>query len=618
MTGSIAMPQKAVERRLAAIVMTDIVGYSRLMSLDDVATLQAMDDLRRSVIDPAIDRHHGWIVKTIGDGLLIEFASVIDAVACALAIQQGSMTRNTVHSDQSSLLLRAGINLGEVVVQDGDLFGEGVNVAARLERLSEPGGICLTREVRDHLQDRFHLSFADLGEQSLRNIARPVHVFGISPEVIASLPEEALGEIGPTVSQMSSTSRGVQAPPSRLSLMVLPFTSASGEPDQAHFAEGVTETLTTDLSRIRRSFVIAPTTARLYEGRHTDLRHAGRDLGVRYLLKGTIQKSGQKLRVNAQLLDSQTGSHLWSELFDGDTADLFGLQDQITGRIANSIDREITVAALRDIEARRMAPGAVDSLMRGIAASYEPQSLQSVQRQEAFFRQAVALDHNNSEALARLAWSILMQELPLQHSNSTEVHEDRVREAAEAARTGLALDPDNARAHLAMAVVHRLHGDPRGMALESETAIALDRNLANAHTSLAMALILLGRPSESLPAVEQAMRLDPRSPGFGVFLSVMGRAQLLLGNAEAAADCFAKAQLLPSSLPNVLAGTAIAHVLLGDLDAARATAKRTLDLAPGFRMSLSAYAPLEQSPDSYRRLYGTIILPAAKQADLPM
>jgi adenylate cyclase len=612
-----AVPHRAIERRLAAIMMTDIVGYSRLMGSDDVATLRAIDDLRRAVIDPAVSRHHGRIVKTIGDGLLVEFASVVDAVACALAIQQGSIIRNTERPDQLPLWLRIGINLGDVVIQDGDLFGDGVNVAARLERLSEPGGICLTREVRDQLQDRLTLSWADLGEQSLKNIARPVHVFGISPEVIAGLPKESPGESGPIAAQMNATPRGFATPP-RLSLMVLPFTSASNEPDQSHFAEGITETLTTDLSRIRRSFVIAPTTAKLYQDQQINLQQAGRDLGVRYVLRGSIQKSGSKLRVNAQLLDSQTGSHVWSERFDGDTADLFGLQDQITGRIANSIDREITVDALRDVEARRMAPDVVDFLMRGIAASYGPQSLQSVQQQEVFFRQAAMLDPTNSEALARLAWSILLQELPLQHSSSTEVSQDRVREAAEAARTGLRLDPDNARAHLALALVHRLDGDPKGMALESETAIALDRNFANAHTSLAMALIWLGRPSEGVLAVEQAMRLDPRSPQFGVFLSVLGRAQLLLGNVEAAADCFARAQLLPSSLPNVHAGAAIAHALLGDLDAARAAAGRTLDLAPGFRMSHSAYAPLAQSPDLYRRLYNEVILPASEKTDLPM
>jgi adenylate cyclase len=613
-----AVSQKAVERRLAAIMMTDIVGYSRLMGLDDVATLQAMDDLRGSVIDPAVARNHGRIVKTVGDGLLVEFASVIDAVTSALIIQQGSMSRNAAHSGQSSLLLRVGINLGEVVVQDGDLFGEGVNVAARLERLSEPGGICLTREVRDHLQDRFNLPFADLGEQRLKNIARPVHVFGISPEMIASLPKEASGETVSIASQMSSTSREFQSLPPRLSLMVLPFTAPSGSSDQSHFAEGITETLTTDLSRIRRSFVIAPSTARVYQDQQMNLPQVGRDLGVRYMLRGSIQKSGSRLRVNAQLLDSQTGSHVWSERFDGDSSDLFGLQDQITGRIANSLDREITVAALRESEARRMAPDAVDFLMRGIAASYGPQSLQSVQQQEAFFRQATALDPSNSEALARLAWSILIQELPLQHSSSTETNPDRVRDAAEAARTALMHDPDSARAHLALAIVHRLHGDPKGMALESETAVVLDRNLANAHTSLAMALILLGRPREGMLSVEQAMRLDPRSPDFGVFLSVLGRAQLLLGNLEAAIDCFARAQLLPSSLPNVHAGTAVAHALLGDLDAARAAARQALALAPGFRMAHSAYAPLAQSPDLYRKLYKEVIFPAAEQAGLPM
>ena len=211
-----------------------------------------------------------------------------------------------------------------------------------------------------------------------------------------------------------------------------------------------------------------------------------------------------------------------------------------------------------------------------------------------------------------------MQELPLQHSSSTEISQDRVREAAEAAWIGLMHDPDNARAHLALAIVHRLHGDPRGMALESETAVALDRNLANAYTSLAMALIWLARPSEGMLAVEQAMRLDPRSPQFGVFLSVLGRAQLLLGNLEVAADCFAKAQLLPSSLPNVHAGAAMVHALLGDLDAARAAARQALASAPSFRMSHSAYAPLAQSPDLYRKLYSEVILPKAEQANLPI
>ena len=385
------MPQRGVERRLAAIMMTDIVGYSRLIGLDDVATLRAIDDLGRSVIDPAVLRHHGRIVKTIGDGLLVEFASVVDAVTCAVAIQQGSLARNKERPDQPSLLLRIGINLGDVIVQDDDLFGEGVNVAARLERLSEPGGFCLTREVRDQLQGRFNLSWADLGEQHLKNITRPVQVFAISPDVIAGLPKEVAGETGPPAAQISSNARGFSALPPRLSLVVLPFTSASDAPDQSHFSEGMTETLTTDLSRIRRSFVISPSTARLYQNQQIDLQQVGRDLGVRYVLRGSIQKSGSRLRVNAQLLDSQTGAHVWSERFDGDSADLFGLQDQITGLIANSVDREITVAALRDAEVRRMAPDAVDFLMRGIAASYGPQSLPSVQQQEAIFRQAVAL-----------------------------------------------------------------------------------------------------------------------------------------------------------------------------------------------------------------------------------
>src|SRR5271169_6257720 len=318
-------------RRLAAILAADVVGYSRLMGADEEGTHERFKGHLVELIDPKIREHHGRIVKTTGDGVLAEFASVVDAVRCAGEIQRAMANRDLDLAEERRLRFRFGVNLGDVIADGGDIYGDGVNIAARLEGLAEPGGICVSGTVRDHVGDRLPYRFEDLGEQSVKNIARPVRVYALRPEGIAGLPTA-------NVSSAASTSP-VAAP--RLSIVVLPFTNLSDDREQQYFADAITEDLTTDLSRIEGMLVISRNTAFTYQGKRVDTKQIGRELCVRYVLEGSVRRSGNQIRINAQLIDAETDAHLWAERFNGDTSDLFALQDEITSRIAVALNLEL-------------------------------------------------------------------------------------------------------------------------------------------------------------------------------------------------------------------------------------------------------------------------------------
>jgi adenylate cyclase len=321
-------------RRLAAILAADVVGYSRLMGADEEGTHERLMAHRRELVDPKIGEHSGRIVKTTGDGMLAEFPSVVDAVRCAAEVQRAMIDREAGLPEDRRIRFRIGINLGDVIVDGDDIFGDGVNVAARLEALSDPGGLCISRMVRDQIRDKLPYAFEDRGEQSVRNIARPVRVYALRPEAVAALQAS-------NVPPATSIPQRAVAP--RLSIVVLPFTNLSNDPEQEYFADGITEDLTTDLSRITGSFVIARSTAFTYKGKPIDAKQIGRELGVRYLLEGSVRRSGQQVRVNAQLLDAETGAHLWAERFDREVGDLFDLQNEITGRIAGTVGSELVI-----------------------------------------------------------------------------------------------------------------------------------------------------------------------------------------------------------------------------------------------------------------------------------
>ena len=327
----------AETRKLAAILAADVAGYSKLAGSDEERTLARLRALRSDLIDPTIAVHHGRVVKRTGDGVLIEFRSVVDAVRCAIEVQNGMVERNAGLPPERRIEFRVGIHLGDVVEEsDGDLMGDGVNIAARLEGIADPGGICLSEDAYRQVRDRLKEAFIDLGEKELKNIARPVRAYAVKTGAgPASAPQASAPE---------------RPAPPRLSIVVLPFANIGGDPEQEYFVDGVTESLTTDLSRISGSFVIGRNTAFTYKGKHVDLKQIGRELNVRYVLEGSVQRSGNRLRVNVQLIDAETGAHLWAERFDKPVADLFDMQDEIVARLADQLGRQLIAAEARRAE----------------------------------------------------------------------------------------------------------------------------------------------------------------------------------------------------------------------------------------------------------------------------
>jgi TolB-like protein/class 3 adenylate cyclase len=373
-------------RRLAAILAADVAGYSRLMGADEEGTHERVQAHLSELGEPKIGEHRGRIVKNTGDGFLAEFASVMDAVRCAAEIQRGMIDRELEVPEERRITFRVGINLGDVIVEEHDISGDGVNVTARLEALAEPGGICVSRVVRDQVRDKLDFAFEDLGEQRVKNIARPVRVYAMRPEAVADLPAASVPPATPI-------SQPAVAP--RLSIVVLPFANLSDDREQQYFADGITEDLTTDLSRVADSFVISRNTAFTYRNKPIDTKQIGRELGVRYVLEGSVRRSGNQLRISAQLIDAATDAHLWAERFDHDTGDLFALQNEIASRIANALGVELIAAeAARPTE----HPDALDYILRGRAALSNPRSREKYAEAISLFERALELDRRSVAA----------------------------------------------------------------------------------------------------------------------------------------------------------------------------------------------------------------------------
>jgi TolB-like protein/class 3 adenylate cyclase len=372
-----------VGRRLSAIVAADVAGYSRLMGLDEVGTARALREYR-AVSDKLVAKHGGRIVKTTGDGLLLEFASVVDALECAVAMQTVMAQLNENVPQEQRMLLRIGINLGDILIEGDDISGDGVNIAARLEGIAEPGGICISSSVYDQVRGKVAVEFSDLGEQSLKNIARPVRAYAVVRDNLDA--ETGVGH----------ATLGQSAP--HLSIVVLPFANIGGDAEQDYFVDGVTECLTTDLSRIAGAVVIARKTAFTFKGKAVDVKRIGRELNVRYVLEGSVQRGGQRVRINVQLIDAETGNHLWAERFDKAAADLFDMQDEIVSRLANALDAQLVAA-----EARRAAntlhPSSMDAYFQGKANLNRGITPEFLAQAQGFFERALALDPRNVDAL---------------------------------------------------------------------------------------------------------------------------------------------------------------------------------------------------------------------------
>ena len=512
-------------RKLTTILAADIAGYSRLTGADEEGTLERLRALRRELIDPAIREHHGRIVKTTGDGILIEFASVVDAVRCAIAVQRGMARRNTEVSVEKRILFRVGINLGDVVAEGDDLLGDGVNVAARLEGLAEPGGICLSRAAYDQARGKIDLAVKDLGEQRLKNIADLVRVFEIelADPMRARSPGRsvrrmamaagiviALGMAGGVFlySRLpSAPPQAAIAPP--LSIVVLPFANLSGDPAQDYLADVITEELTTGLSRISGTFVIARSTAFTYKGKPVDMKQISRDLGVRYVLEGSEQRSGNQVRVNAQLIDAETGAHLWADQFDADSADLLQMQDEIVIRLARALDIRLSAVDAARVEQAR--PGNLDAedLVRRCKAAYYSAPL-GKEWEAAFVlcRQALQIDDRNVTALGFTAiWYIL----PVLEAQSTDP-QAAIRQADELASRALAIDPNDYWAYSAKAWVFMAQNRHEEAIVAAERSLALNPSFIDGYEILCTANNFLGRPDRAIEYADTAIRLSPRDP----------------------------------------------------------------------------------------------------------
>jgi TolB-like protein/class 3 adenylate cyclase len=552
-----------VERRLSAILAADVVGYSRLMGLDEVGTLNVLRG-HRAVSNALVAKHGGRIVKTMGDGVLVEFPSVVDAVECAVAIQAVMTERNDGVPQDRRMLLRIGINLGDILIQGDDILGDGVNIAARLESIAEPGGICISSSAYDQVRGKVAVEFTDLGEQSLKNITLPVRAYAVVRE-----------PLNQSIRVGSATPGRVSAP--RLSIVVLPFANIGGDPEQQYFVDGVTESLTTDLSRVSGSFVIARNTAFTFKGKAVDVKQLGRELGVRYLLEGSVQRGGNRLRVNVQLIDAETGNHLWAERFDKPLADLFDMQDEIVSRLANALDAQLIAAEAQRAE-HSLHPDATDLIFQGRAWLNKGLTPEYLAQARGFFDRALALDPGNIEAMVSLAHTNIL-------TGAAFLSDDRTL-YLEAAEKGLIkvlnMAPQHARAHMFLGIVLNLTNRAAQGIAECEQALALDRNLANAHSSIGLAKWYIGRGEETEAHINEALRLSPRDSSAYRWLFFGAVAKLQLG-----ADAEAVAGLRRSieanrSYPLVHFILAAALALLGELEQARATAQAGLTLDPTF------------------------------------
>ena len=565
--------RQQAERRLTAILAADVAGYSRLMGADEEGTHARLKGHLRQLIDPKIKEYRGHIVKNTGDGMLAEFASVVDAVRCAAEVQRGMIDREPEVTDERRIRFRIGINLGDVIAEGGDIFGDGVNVTARLEALAEPGGICVSGTVRDHIRDKLPYQFDDRGEQSVKNIARPVRVYALRPEAVADLPVAGvpiavprrrrsavaamagvaaavlvIAVIGwwlwPATRSAPTPPTGVAATPTpisqpfiapRLSIVVLPFANLSDDREQQYFADGVTDDLTTDLSRIAHMFVISRNTAFTYRNKPVDTKQIGRELGVRYVLEGSVRRSGNQLRVNAQLIDAETDANLWAERFDRDTGDLFALQNEITRRIAHALGSELLIA-----EAARPTahPDALDYILRGSAKFLKPPARDDYAEMITLFERALALAPGSAETLTALALALANRVLD---SMSDSAAADIARAEGLVAKA-LAASPRSALAHFAKGQVLRAQNRCEEAIPEYETVTALDRNWADALAGIGRCKTYVGPIEEAIPFIEQAVRLSPRDSYIGVWYWRIGVADLLQSRIDEAIVWFEKAR----------------------------------------------------------------------------
>jgi adenylate cyclase len=576
----IALREVRMKRKLTAIVSADAKSYSRLMGEDEMATVRTLT-AHRQVMTTLIEQHHGRVVDSPGDNLLAEFASAVDAVQCAIEIQQELKVRNAELPEQRQMEFRIGINVGDVVVEGEKIYGDGVNIAARLEGLAQPGGICISGTVYDQVKNKLSLQYEDLGEQVVKNIADPVRVYRVVLEVPSLSPQDSALRTQAALSPQDSALRTQAQPalplPDKPSLAVLPFTNMSGDPEQEYFSDGITEDLITDLSKLSGLFVIARHSVFTYKGKAVKMEQVSQELGVQYVLEGSVRKASNRVRITAQLVDATTGHHLWAERYDGELADIFALQDEVTQKIVAALEIKLTK---REQEHLEHTPTnnleAYDHYLRGWESFYRTTKEANVQARQ-MFEKALELDPEFAGAYAGLGMTHWVEWL-LQWNPDPR----NLERAFELTQQAVALDDSLSQAHTLLGWVYLFKKRYEEAITEIERAVVLNPNDADAYARLGGALLFMGEPEKAIGLEEQAMRLDPHYPP--LYLFFLGIAYHRTGQSEAAVTALKRALIRN---PDFLAAhlfLAVTYSELGQEEEAGAEVAKVLLLNPNFSL----------------------------------
>ena len=564
------MAEARVERRLAAILAADVVGYSRQMGADEAGTLAALKRHRETIFNPAVAAHNGRIVKLIGDGAIVEFGSVVDAVNCALSVQRSGAPLPGAAARQPTIVLRIGINLGDVIIENDDIYGEGVNIAARLEPLAEPGGICVSSIVHESIGNRIDVRFQDGGDISVKNIDRPVRVWKWHPAAT-------------TLSAAHSNTAKPEPNSATASIAILPFTNMSGDPEQEYFSDGITEDIITDLSKIAGLTVIARNSTFTYKGRSVDVRAVGRDLGARSVLEGSIRRAGNRVRITAQLTDATHGAHLWAERYDRDLTDIFEVQDDVTHRIVEALKVTLSPAEKAQLtDSGTFSIAAYDCVLRARELLGAPAGIGKAKNREILeqstklFMRALELDPNYSQAYAGLS---MAYNLDYQNRWSDDP-DSSLPLARRYAEQAIEKNPKEPFARLCASWTAIFEKDLDRAKSQAETALSFNPNYAMAFNCLGSIHTYAGRPLDAIPVIERAMRLDPAWSK--QYLHFLGTAYLLAGKYEAAAALLRqRVFLVPGTdFTRAVLASALGH--LGDVDEARRVWRELIEINPKY------------------------------------
>jgi adenylate cyclase len=617
------MATEDFKRKLSAIFSADVVGYSRLMAEDEAATVKTLATYRE-VMASLIKQHRGRVVDSPGDNVLAEFASVVDAVQCAVAVQKEFQVRNAELPENRRMVFRIGINLGDVIEEEDRIYGDGVNIAARLEALADPGGICVSKTAFDQIETKLPLGYEYLGEQTVKNIAKPVGAYHVlmEPRVTVSetIEEKRVGTMrrprlilaavvallvvagavamwnfylrpSPPPAEVVSEKAPAIKLPDKPSIAVLPFVNMSGDPEQEYFSDGITEEIITTLSKVPHLFIIARNSVFTYKGKSVKVQQVGQELGVRYVLEGSVRKAGDRVRITAQLVDATTGGHLWSERYDRDLKDIFALQDEITIKILTAVRVKLTDGE----QARLYDKGAenLDSFMKvlqGIPYFYRFNRESNIQARQ-LFEEAIALEPKNPGAYTLLGWTYLMEIW----FGPAESPGKSMARAAELAQKALALNDTLDLPHSLLGNIYLVKRHYEKAVAEAERAVALNPNGADAHAHLGMILYYVGRHEEAIALLKKAIRLNPIPPNW--YLFSLGEAYFLAGHYEEAVAAYQRVLRRNPDDMRAHTGLAATYILLGWEEKARAAAAEVLRIDPKFSVEYVKTLPFKHKAD---------------------